>query len=237
MIAMAERKARVTAKSIKKGETVGGACPDPRFAGAFFGEDIDWTEQPAVGISEDAARSLVADLSPSLVQAAANAMGAHVEAWRLRGIAKRAIGTSSQPYVIDWAAVPLGQKRDIEIAQELGVNRAVVSWARRQRKIKPWRRYVSGDIDWSKVPLGKEPDDTIAKRLGVSRPVVKRARVAADIPTFQRKINWASFPLGKIPDGEVAKMIGCVTSAVQAARNRLGIHPFYWRGRLRSKET
>ena len=62
-----------------------------------------------------------------------------------------------KPDKIDWDAQPLGNVRDVSIAQELGVSASMVSRARRDRGIRKF------GIDWDAEPLGKVNDVVLAR--------------------------------------------------------------------------
>lgn len=126
-----------TRASLKKGDTVAGACPIPGFESVFFADDIDWTEHDGTSISEETAQALVGVVSPSTVQAAADANGGKVvEAWRLQRT-KPETGKG-----IDWDSVPIGSAPDMQIGKILGVANTAVAAARRVRGVP---RFKKGD--------------------------------------------------------------------------------------------
>lgn len=75
---------------------------------------------------------------------------------------------------INWDKAPIGKYTDAEVAHLLGVTRATVTNARRQRRVDSLRK--KQNIDWDQQPLGKVSDSEIAKKLGISPGAVWKAR-------------------------------------------------------------
>ncbi len=216
----------------KKGRTVLGSCPDPRFAGVLWADDIDWTPVVSSRTGEEVAAELAGKLPPAMIQAVARCFqdGEKVEAWRL--IRGQEHGRTGQPSGIDWKLVPLGEVPDIEIARTLGIKKHKVTWARERSgiqspgadKIEKW-----ATIDWPAQFNGRS-DMEIATTLQVCPSLVCQERNRLGLrpaPSASKKnINWDNQPLGKMKDTELAEILGVTYPAVQYARTKRGIPPF-----------
>ena len=84
---------------------------------------------------------------------------------------------------IDWDAQPLGELRDEELAEKLGVGLTTVAIQRRARSIPPLR----DRIDWDAEPLGKVVDRELAEKHGVTRSAVQTQRKRRGIPAFTKR--------------------------------------------------
>jgi hypothetical protein len=86
---------------------------------------------------------------------------------------------------IDWAAQPLGQIPDTELARRLGCSHQAVHDARRRRRIPAAVSRQRTGIDWERQPLGQVPDAALAAALHVRVSAVTNARARRKIPGFQ----------------------------------------------------
>ena len=145
---------------------------------------------------------------------------------------------------IHWAQVGLGQRRDEEIGNELGVSPKLVAAMRRRFGIKSFRQATfDALIDWDTEPLGKVTDRSLAELLGVPVDTVLRARQARGIPALERgrglrvDIDWDQQPLGQVADKVLAKQLNVSSSTVLLARKARGIPPFGMGAKLASWEA
>lgn len=82
---------------------------------------------------------------------------------------------NTQTEDIDWSTVPLGEKTDREIAEELGVSRDCVRYHRYRLNIPPVTRGRPSVTDWSAVDFSR-PSREIAEEIGVSPQSVRYNR-------------------------------------------------------------
>lgn len=86
---------------------------------------------------------------------------------------------------IDWDAVDLGQRSDVEIAREYGVAVQVVWTARTRRGVAPCKpRSRVTPVPWHTAGLGERPDSAVALDLGLPRRSVATERSRRGIPPF-----------------------------------------------------
>lgn len=127
---------------------------------------------------------------------------------------------------IDWENQPLGEMKDRDLAEQLGVSESQILNKRKKYGIPSFNEpRVTKKIDWSKEPLGEVPDTEIAKKHGIDKRSVGRARKRLGIKPYAKNwsVNWNEQPLGQESDVILAKKLGVTASAVGSARIRRGI--------------
>lgn len=124
---------------------------------------------------------------------------------------------------IDWNKQPLGQMKDADLAELLGVNRLTVFEQRHKRGIAPFRSRPW--INWDRASLGMLSDEDVAEILEVPVTLVRAKRRERGIPAFEPrpKIDWRKQPLGLVTDAALAEKLGSTPAGVQMARRKLGI--------------
>lgn len=148
-----------------------------------FSYDIDWDSQP-LGV-----------LSDREIERRLNNQGFPISHYTVK-YQRRKRGISSAPELtkydplpgVDWDSVPLGQKSDQQIADEIGCTKTTVRKHRINRGIEAFDKSRSlGQVcrvDWESQPLGEMTDDALACKLGVGTSTVQYARSIRGIPPF-----------------------------------------------------
>lgn len=128
----------------------------------------------------------------------------------------------------DWDNVPLGEKSDKELSEELNVSGSTVQAQRSARGIPPkYHPFMACNFDWDNIPLGHALDSEIARYYGCCTSSVSKARNKREIPRYSTdNLPYRKMRLGQYPDWVIARKWGVPTRRIKLERQKLGIKSF-----------